>query len=280
MCKIRKVLLAGATGFIGRALDGQLQQAGYVVNPLARSLGQDYNQMLSAADWMPYLDGIDAVINAIGIIGESHQQRFGILHHQGPAALFAASADAGVQRVIQISALGADEQAFTPYQLSKRAADDYLRTLSLDWFVLRPSLVYGEASRSLKLFRRLARLPVLPLPDGGVQQVQPIHLDDLTDCVLKCLSSERVNLTLDLVGPRPIRFVDWLSFLRCQQGGGRTRVLDVSPTLAVKVAQLVHHVLPLAHPDNLWMLQQGNVADAQPLTQFLGHPPVDVTSLS
>lgn len=279
MSKVHTVLLAGATGFIGRALTMRLRQAGYEIRPLARSLGQDFNQMCAAEDWVPHLQGIDAVINAVGIICENRRQRFDVLHHRAPRALFSASHQAGVRRIIQISALGADDQAFAPYQLSKRAADDHLRTLPVDWFVLRPSLVYGEGSRSLKFFRLLSRLPLLPLPDGGTQQVQPIHLDDLTHCVQHCLSSAHVSLTLDLVGPRAISFAEWLAFLRRQQGRRSMRIVEIPSSLTLKAAQLLHHALPLAHPDNLRMLQQGNVANVDPLADFLGRAPVDVLGL-
>jgi len=108
MSKIHKVLLAGAIGFIGRSLTMQLRQAGYEVRPLARSLGQDFNRMLSARDWMLHLHGIDAVINAVGIIGETRRQRFETLHRLAPTALFSAGRQTDVRRIIQISALGAD----------------------------------------------------------------------------------------------------------------------------------------------------------------------------
>lgn len=280
MTKLHKVLLTGATGFIGRALAVKLQQSGYEVRPLARSLGNDFNRMLSPEDWGPHLQGIDAVINTVGIISESPRQRFETLHHLAPAALFSASARAGVRRVVQISALGSDEHAFTAYQLSKRAADDHLRSLPLEWFVLRPSLVAGEESRSLKFFRRLARLPLLPLPDGGIQSVQPVHLDDLTDCVLHCLTSKRTKLTLDVVGPRPIRFGDWLTLLRRQQGRRGACILDIPSPIFLRAANLAHHVLPLAHPDNLRMLQQGNVADPEPLARFLGRSLREIEDLA
>ncbi|MCB1925854.1 MAG: NAD(P)H-binding protein [Gammaproteobacteria bacterium] len=280
MREIHKILLAGATGFIGRALISPLREAGYEVRPLARSLGHDFNRLQSAADWIPYLRGIDAVINAVGIIREHGQQRFDTLHHRAPAALFDACVQAGTPRVVQLSALGADAQGFTPYQLSKWAADEHLRSLPLAWFVLRPSLVYGEGSRSLRFFRLLARLPVLPLPGGGAQQIQPVHLDDLIDAVLRCLQSEQVNLTLDLVGPRAMRFADWLGLLERQQGRRPARVFHVPTALALQAARLAHHVLPLVHPDNLRMLQQGNVADAGPLERFLGRELTEIGGVS
>ncbi|MEZ5448123.1 MAG: NAD(P)H-binding protein [Thiolinea sp.] len=153
------VFLTGASGFIGSHLQQALQVAGHEVRAATRSQGFDFGRMLTEADWYPHLSGMEVVINTVGIIAEVGDQRFDAVHHLAPAALFRASMQAGVKRVIQVSALGADEQAFTPYQLSKRAADEVLRDLPLDWFVLRPSLVYGRGGKSSALFHRMAALP-------------------------------------------------------------------------------------------------------------------------
>jgi uncharacterized protein YbjT (DUF2867 family) len=224
-------------------------------------------------DWLAHLRSVDAVANAVGIIGETGGQRFATLHYRAPAALFQACAQAGVRRVVQISALGADEHAFTPYHLSKRAADDVLRSLDLEWFVLRPSLVYGEGSRSLRLFRRLATLPLMPLIDDGSQRLQPIHIDDLVATVVRCLDSEHSRLTLDLVGPDALRFTDWLAQLRRQQGMAPTARVRIPWWLALAGARLGRHFSPLLHPDNLLMLQHGNTADVAPLAAFLRRMP-------
>jgi uncharacterized protein YbjT (DUF2867 family) len=275
MTEIRNILLTGASGFIGSHLFAALSEKGYQVHALTRTNGSDFNRLCHVDDWMRHLRSIDAVVNAVGIIGETGKQRFDTLHHHAPAALFRACARAGVRRVVQISALGADGNAFTPYQLSKKAADDVLRRLDLEWFVLRPSLVYGEGSRSLKLFRSLAALPLVPVIDDGDQWIQPIHIDDLVATVLRCLQSAHGVLTLDLVGPNAMRFVDWLRQLRRAEGGRPVRTVRVPGGLALAAAGFARHFSPMLHPDNLRMLQQGNTADVAPLAAFLQRMPRD-----
>lgn len=76
MADIKKVLLTGATGFIGCHLQTMLQAEGYEVVPISKSLGIDFNQMISKEHWFPYLEGVDAVINAVGIIVETRGQKF------------------------------------------------------------------------------------------------------------------------------------------------------------------------------------------------------------
>jgi len=157
------ILLTGASGFIGSHVASALQAAGHSVKPASRGNDLDFNRLLTRRAWQPQLENFDAVINCVGIIVETRASSFAVLHRESPSALFHACVDAGISRVIQVSALGADERAFTPYQQSKKAADDVLRSLPLDWFVLRPSLVYGRGGASLSMFRRLAALPLLPL---------------------------------------------------------------------------------------------------------------------
>lgn len=265
------ILLTGATGFIGRNIAQQLSAAGHQVRPVSRSQGHDFSQMLDSADWLPLLDGIELVINCVGIIAETASQRFLPLHTLAPQALFKACRDAGVRRVVQVSALGADSSAFSDFHLSKLAADNYLRSLDLDWFVLRPALVYGSGGRSAELFMRMARLPLLPVIGAGQQPLQPVHISDLVDAVLACLESPQTQRTLDVVGCQTLNFTEWLQAMRSAQGLPPSRVLHIPLMLAD--SWLGRCVSPMLQPDTLRMLQTGYQADVQPISKLLGRSP-------
>ncbi len=270
------ILLTGASGFVGQHISNALQGADHKVKAVTRSNGFDYNQMTSAKDWLPLLNDIDVVINCVGIIAETGEQSFETLHHKTPVALFRSCMQIKNIRVIQISALGADEWAFAPYQLTKKAADDVLRSLPLKWFVLRPSLIYGKGGKSMEMFKRMASLPVLPLMNGGNQQVQPVYIKDLTDTVIKCLTSSKVNLTLDIVGAHSVSFKEWLQLMRTTKGQNPAVIISVPFKFCLATAQILKHIIPTIHPDNLQMLQKGNFSDVKPLCEFLGHSPLDI----
>jgi uncharacterized protein YbjT (DUF2867 family) len=272
------VLLTGASGFIGRNLAAALIDAGHQVKPVSRGHGIDFCRMRTPADWLPQLEAVDAVINSVGIIGESGSQRFAALHTGAPSALFRACVCAGVRRVVQISALGADETAFSAYHLSKRAADDCLRSLDLDWFVLRPSLIYGRGGKSAALFMRLARLPVIPVVGDGQQALQPVHISDVVATVMQSLASSEARKTLDIVGTETIPFAEWLQRMREAQGLPRARLLHVPFPLATALAHVGRHFNPILQPENLRMLQKGYWADFRPLVQFLGRQPLSAES--
>lgn len=272
------ILLTGASGFVGRNLTAVLQSLGHRIQPASRRTGVDFNRLLSPADWAPRLAGIDAVINAVGIIGETRRQRFETLHAQAPMALFRACADAGVRRVVQISALGADHTAFSSYHLSKRAADDCLRVLDLDWFVLRPSLIFGRGGGSAGLFMRLARLPRIPVIGDGQQRLQPIHIGDLVATVVRSLETNETRQTIDVAGGETIAFGDWLQSMRLAQGLPPTPLVHIPYGLATALSHAARHVLPLLQPDTLRMLRAGCHADHRPLAKFLGRAPAAPTA--
>jgi uncharacterized protein YbjT (DUF2867 family) len=268
------ILLTGASGFVGRILSQILIKNGHQVRPVSRSQGFDFNQLQTEMDWEPLLNNIDVVINAAGIIGEKGNQRFDLVHKIAPIALFNACTKAGVQKIIQISALGADKHAFTKYHLSKRAADDHLRTLDLNWFVLRPSLIYGLGGGSQKWFMQLAALPMIPIIGNGQQLLQPVHISDLIAVVMQCLVSPKAQLTLNVVGPKPITYADWLQQMRLAQQLKPTRFVFIPYKLALVGAYFGQFFSALLQPDNFRMLQAGNFADAEPIKIFLGREPV------
>ncbi|MBV8618216.1 MAG: complex I NDUFA9 subunit family protein [Curvibacter sp.] len=265
-----KVLLTGASGFIGRHVGAALVRAGHQVVPVSRRGGVDMAQRVCAAAWRPLLEGVDAVINAAGIVAESRAQTFLAVHRQGPEALFRACAMAGVRRVIQVSALGADGQAFSAFHLSKRGADEVLRGLPLDWLVLRPSLVHGPGGCSARLFWRMAAWPVVPVLGPGQQWIQPLHIDDLVDALMQGLGLPATRLTLDLVGPERLGFAEWLQRLRDAQGLGPIRLVQVPEPAALALARLAGVWSPLLRPDNLRMLQAGRTGDPRALEHLLG----------
>jgi uncharacterized protein YbjT (DUF2867 family) len=283
-----RVLLTGATGFIGRHLLAALRARGHECVCALRDpqrLGEvgvatvaaDFTRDHDAADWLPRLAGVDAVINAVGIIREHGAQTFDAIHHRAPVALFAACAQAGVGRVIQVSALGADKHATSRYHLSKKQADDFLAAQPLSHAIVQPSIVYGADGASAALFTRLATLPLLWLPGGGRQQLQPVHVDDVVQAVLRLLETDLVPAPdgrLAVVGPQAMSLKEFLLTLaRCLQAH-RPLTLPLPMWLARLCARLAAKVPgSLLDSETLAMLERGNVADPGPVTRLLGRSP-------
>jgi uncharacterized protein YbjT (DUF2867 family) len=245
-----RILLLGASGFIGREIFAALAARGHRVVPVVRdaasappfadepALAVDLNRATSAADWLPHLAGIDAVVNCAGILQGTRSQSIDAIHRAAPIALFEACARAGVRRVVQVSAISADRKAGSDYALTKLAADDYLRATALDWVVLRPSLVHARgAYGGTALFRALAALPfAIPVPGDGEQRFQPIRADDLSLVVAQALETERLTRqTLDPVGPDVVTLSEILADYRRWLGFRAAPVVRI-PAWLVKAA--------------------------------------------
>ncbi|MDH3918400.1 MAG: NAD(P)H-binding protein, partial [Rhodospirillales bacterium] len=183
-----RILVTGACGFIGGHITSALIAAGHRVVCCVRdpararrmfpgqvALACDFNRDTEAACWRPRLEDVDAVINCAGILQSRPGQSIAAIHGKAPKALFDACLAAGVRRVIQISALGAEPQAGTAYALSKHEADLHLLSLPLDGTVVQPSLAYTPAGSygGTSLFRALAALPwLVPVVGRGDQSFQ------------------------------------------------------------------------------------------------------------
>lgn len=287
------ILITGATGFIGNAVLRALPRQGHritaccrhpadlpIAGPSIKPLSVDFNAAAGVEYWLPHLNGVDAIVNCVGIIAESGDASFAQLHARAPAALFRAGAQAGVKKIVQLSALGADGRAESAYHLSKKAADDALRALPLDWFVLQPSIVYGDGAQSGGLFHALAALPLHPLPDGGRQLLQPIHVDDVAAAVCRCLDPAVAGQkTVALVGPEPIAYADWLQNLRRRLGKPPAATCSVPYRYALPLAGLGKCLgEPILSRDNIAMLRRGNSADPAALAALLDRPPLSMAS--
>ena len=282
------VLLTGATGFIGRRLLEALVAAGHEIvcavrradrvsvnDPRVRFVAADFARDRAPADWLPRLVGVDVVINAVGIFRERGSQTFDAIHVEAPRALFSACVEAGVRRVVQISALGADESASSRYHRSKAAADDFLAELPLEWIIVQPSLVYGPGGTSTRLFTLLASLPFIPLPGGGEQRIQPIHIDDVVQAIVSLAEGRHGSRQrIALVGPEPLLLRDYLARLREAMNLPRAHFLQVPMSIVRLGARLIRHLpFSLLDPEVLDMLARGNTADAAHMRGLLGRDP-------
>ena len=285
-----RVLLTGAHGFIGNAILNGLHAHGHQVvaavhrqQPLTTTdvsyVPVDFTHDHHSDDWLPRLKNIDVVINCVGIIRETSQQGFNALHRDAPIALFKACSLAGVKKVIQLSALGADAQASSQYHLSKRAADDFLATLDIDWLILRPSIVIGSRAASSELFRALAALPLIPIINHGRQKIQPIIIDDLVRIVIQSVAqTENSQQRIDAVGGEAVSLRDLLTLFRDQLGLGPARFIRIPFQLGLWLAALAKPLSNgIINRETVQMLQRDNIADVQNITFRFGFTPVSVS---
>ena len=234
------ILLIGATGLIGSAVAARLARDGAEVVGVARSLGPEARRLPVARwveldlrnvrgpdDWLPHLAGIDAVVNCAGALQDSGRDSTAAVHRVAPAALWRACEEAGVRRVIQLSAMGVDRGAASRFSATKAEGDAALEASGLDWVILRPSVVVGrQAYGGSALFRGVAALPVLPrTPEAGPLDI--VQLDDVAETVARMLAPGAPSrVALELAGRDRLSFEEVVGAYRRWLGWRPARLIS------------------------------------------------------
>jgi len=267
-----KILILGASGFIGKSIYKSLKNSSHEVIP-SNSKYINFSNLKHSKELLKKLENIDIVINSIGIIAETKTKTFEQIHTLSPIVLFDASKKAGVKKIIQISALGS-QNGTTNYHISKHRADEHLKSLGLDYAILYPSIVYGDDGKSTALFQGLASLPIAPLVKDGSQLLQPIRIEDLVNIVKKSIDSKSSKIELNVVGSEPISYKVLLQTFRKWLGYTPSKSLSI-PSIGIDtVGKILDE--PTINNDSIIMLNAGNSADVEPLTKFLGYTPISI----
>jgi uncharacterized protein YbjT (DUF2867 family) len=237
----------------------------------------DYRTDTREETWLPRLEGVSVVVNTVGVLRDSVEKPMARLHADTPVALFSACATAGVKRVVHLSALGVDRGVDTAYFSTRLAAETHLQRLpnSMKWLVLRPSLIYGDDGASARMFRLLARLPIHVLPMNGQQPLQPVHIDDLCESVVRWLDDPNANSqTVATVGSESTTLRGMLDSYRMQMERPAALHLATPACLMKLAARAGDHIAasPLCS-DTLTMLLAGNTASDAEFAALLGRAP-------
>ncbi len=242
-----RVLVLGANGFIGSHVAAALASAGWSVRAGARRIAEparrapgfdwvsaDFSRLTTAEGWKQILDGIDAVVNCVGVLQDGGGDSTRAAHVDGPHALIAACQAAGVRRLVHISAVGADEAAGTPYARTKAETERLVEASGLDWLILRPSLVVDRAAfGGTGLIRALAAFPVFSPVVGGDQTFRPIPLGDLCAAVVAAVKPGAPSRqSFDMPGPQAVSMVETVRLYRGWMGLKPTPVVRVPRALA------------------------------------------------
>ena len=272
------VTVFGGSGFVGRHtvqalakqgwriraasrrpdLDGYLQPMGGVgqIHPVQANLR--YPESVARA-----VEGADAVVCSVGVLAPSGRQKFDALHVDGPRAVARAAREAGVERLIHISAIGADLKSKSKYARSKAEGERAVLEEFPDAIILRPSIVFGPEDQFFNRFAGLAQMaPVLPMIGGGRTKFQPVFVGDLAAAVAGALGGAGMPGTIyEIGGPEVATFRKLLD--RTQEWSGRNRRYLPMPFWLAKLQALLTWPLPNAvRPltlDQVRMLQVDNV---------------------
>ncbi|AHF98602.1 NADH dehydrogenase [Halostagnicola larsenii XH-48] len=286
------VLVAGGTGFIGSILCAELAGRGHEVTALSRtpdgeSLPADVD--IAIGDVGAY-DSIaetvathDAVVNLVSLSplfqprgDKSHES----VHLEGTRNLVRAAEEGDTERFVQMSALSAHPHAETAFLRAKGRAEEVVRESSLEWTIVRPSVVFGDGAEFVEFTKTLTTPYVTALPDGGRTRFQPVWVGDLAPMLADTLEDERhVGETYEIGGPEVLSLAD-VTELAYEAEGKSVTVLPIPAALA-KVGLSAVGPVPFVPfgPDQARSLEIDNTVSENDVSAF-GVEDGDLTTLS
>lgn len=285
------ILVAGGTGFLGRAIVSALRRDGHEVRVLSRGTRPNpwihdrgvslvEGDVRDAATLGDAATGCDTLVIAVQFPGHPVEvPKQGLTYDEfdrkGTENLLAAATKAGVGRVVYLSGANVGQGRPEEWFVAKDRAEAAVKGSGMTYTIVRPSWVYGPRDRSLNRFALFARaLPFVPLPGPGTAKVQPVHVDDVGTAValsLKLPAAE--NQVIEIGGPQLLSFQQIVRIMLRVMG--KKRLVLPAPKPLVKLGAMVLYKLPgrVLSPRAVDFVNADGPVDNRALHDLLGFHP-------
>ncbi|GHF29609.1 NADH dehydrogenase [Deinococcus metalli] len=275
-----KVLVTGASGFVGTAVVRELSRRGHEVwagSREGRAVAGARGVRLDVTDAGSVVRAVaeadpDVVVHLVGIIVEKGEQSFERVHVEGTRHVLAATPRGA--RYVHMSALGADPQSESGYSATKGRAEALVRGSGLPYTIFRPSLIFGPGDDFFgRVLRELvSTAPIVPQIGDGSFPFRPVSVQDVAQAFAGAVDGQGVGETYALTGPDEFTFRQLLELeLRAL---GKSKPIVPVPLVLMNLAVPLMQVLP--NPpitkDQYAMLKEGNTAPNEPARSVFGLP--------
>ena len=210
------VTIIGGSGFVGRYITQRMARRGWRVRVACRRpnealFGKPYGvvgqvepvqcNIRDDASTRRVIAGADAVVNCVGVLWQAGRNTFDAVQDEGAARIARIAAEEGA-RIVQISAIGADENSASDYARTKGEGEAAVRAADAKAVILRPSVIFGPEDGFFNLFAKLTRFtPILPLV-GADTRFQPVWVEDVAEAAARAACGNVAGGTYELGGPR------------------------------------------------------------------------------
>jgi uncharacterized protein YbjT (DUF2867 family) len=213
----RRVTVFGGTGFLGRRIVRRLQEREAFVRiasrhpergrdlfgadgPSFQSVAADLHDDASVASAVA---DSDAAVNAISLYVERGGETFHSVHVLAAQRLAAQAKRAAVTRFVHVSGIGADVASPSSYIRSRGEGELAVWAAFPEALVVRPAVMFAEDDAFLTtIVSLLRRLPAYPMFGRGQTRLQPVHVDDVAEAIVRVVErSETAPLAIECGGP-------------------------------------------------------------------------------
>ncbi|MGI8801155.1 MAG: NAD-dependent epimerase/dehydratase family protein [Solirubrobacteraceae bacterium] len=256
-----RILITGASGFVGSVLARRLGGEGHDLHGLARDPGRvdprlglelHRGDAVTGAGLTAALDGVEVAYYLIHSMEPAADGAFAGRERQAAERFAAAAARAGVRRVVYLGGLCPTGGPVSAHLRSRRAVEDAVLEAVPESVVLRASIIVGAGSRSFRFLVRLVeRLPVLALPAWREHRTQPLDERDMLEYLVAAATGPVGGRTLDLGGPETLTYgamIERLADLMLVRRPALRLGFSLTPVAAVVAARIAGEALALAGP--------------------------------
>jgi uncharacterized protein YbjT (DUF2867 family) len=284
------IVVTGASGYVGSHIVRRLVETGKPVRAFVRSRqsAQKEGRLKGLdVDWAegnvtrpetlsPAIEGASAIIHTVAIAIEKGGRTYEEINYQGTVNVVEATRAAGVQRLINISQLGADSSLPYRFLASKGKAQEYVAASDLDWTAFRPSVIWGPEDEFANTFARLVPFSpiIFPIVGGEEAKFQPVWVEDLVTCIAKALDEPgTIRKEYEVGGPEVLTLEEIERRTLKAVGAQRRMVHFPMPVLRV-VVTLMEALLPAPPVTRslLELLAVSNVTRTNAIQQFVPDP--------
>jgi NADH dehydrogenase len=283
----RTVLVAGATGYVGRRLVPALAAAGHTVHALVRDPSTAnvpdgvrvcQGDVTDAASLGPALAGVEVVVNLAAITADRKPPKGGYdaVNAEGPAKLVAAAKDAGVRRIVQMGGIDTSTGTPGPYLRGRRRGEQAVIDSGIPWAILQPSIMFGgsDAAFPHAMADLIRRAPVVPVPGDGTLRLQLVWVDDVARCLVALAEDDGKTGKFPIGGPEELTYDQQLDVIGAAIGKQRVRKIHLPlgfMRLQARLMQVLPH--PPLTPAALELFASDNVAGTDAIPRQFGFAP-------
>jgi uncharacterized protein YbjT (DUF2867 family) len=230
----RVVTVFGGTGFLGRRVVQHLHEHDFSVriasrhpnrsralfgsdDPQLQSVAADIHDQQAVAD---ALAGAYGVVNAVSLYVERGRSAFHSVHVEAARGLAARAQRSGVERLVQVSGIGADAASPSLYIRKRGEGELAVRAAFADAILMRPAVMFGSDDAFLTTVLALLRsLPIYPMFGRGLTRLQPAYVEDVAEAIARALQqTERRAVTFECGGPRIYSYEELLRAVAREAG--------------------------------------------------------------
>ncbi|MHB1499860.1 MAG: complex I NDUFA9 subunit family protein [Candidatus Dormibacteria bacterium] len=287
-----RVAVAGGSGFVGSHLVPLLLEAGHEIRVVGRGarsttlppgLSPTFGDVVTGEGLEAAFEGAEVVVNLVAVIRNQGVQTFASVNANGTKNVVRAAQSAGVRRLVQLSAIGADPDPLFPYLFSKWQGEQWVQASGLEWVVLRSSVIFGERDGFFSLLAKAISMPApfLVIPGDGTAIFQPVAAKDVALCLRAAVEdADRPGHIYEIGGPDQLTLEeitvavaratgkDWFAI-------SKRHPLHLDPRLIRPGAVIMDKLMrnPLVTPQQLDMLAKPNIAAKNAIQAQFGFEP-------